>query len=82
MFRKYVDGEAVDQVLLEHIIIEDPEYPSPYRLLFSVDSIADLDGDGIMELIVFSQYYEGLGWSIFKLIDNNLELVASNGLGA
>lgn len=54
----------------------------PMILLFSVDSIADLDGDGIMELIISSQYYEGFGWSIYKLIDKRLELVASNGMGA
>lgn len=82
IFRRYVDGMPMDQVLDEHIIKEDPEYPSPYRLLFSVDSIADLDGDGIMEVIVESWYYEGFAWSIYKLIGDRLELVASNGIGA
>lgn len=82
MLRRYVDGKAIDQVLEQHIILEEPEFPSPYRLLYSVDTIADLDGDGIMEVIVFTQYYEGLGWSIYKLIDDRLELVASNGIGA
>lgn len=82
IFRKYVDGKAVDQILEQHIIIDEPEYPSPYRLLYGVDTIADLDGDGIMEIIVQSSYYEGFGWTIYKLIDNRLEIVASNGVGA
>ena len=82
IFRRYVDGKPINQVLDEHIIKEDPEYPSPYRLLFSVDSIADIDGDGVMEIIVNNQYYEGFGWSIYKLKDNQLEQVAANGIGA
>ncbi|MDD4113774.1 MAG: hypothetical protein PHC56_12215 [Herbinix sp.] len=82
IFRKYQDGKAIDQVLDQYIITENPEYSSPYRLLFNVDTIADLDGDGTMEVIVKNWYYEGIGWSIYKLKDNKLELVASNGIGA
>jgi hypothetical protein len=82
IFRKFVDGKAIDQILEQYIITEEPEYPSPYRLLYGVETIADLDGDGIMEIIVENSYYEGFGWSIYKLIDNRLELVASNGIGA
>jgi hypothetical protein len=82
IFRKYVDGKAIDQMLDYNIITEEPEYPSPYRLLYNVMNIVDLDGDGVMEAIVNNQYYEGFGWSIYKLKDNLLEQVAANGIGA
>jgi hypothetical protein len=82
IFRKYTDGKAIDQLLDYYIIMEDPEYSTPYRMLYGVENVADLDGDGIMEIIVNQWYYEGFGWNIYKLIDNKLELVASNGLGA
>jgi hypothetical protein len=82
VFRKVVDGEVIDQIVEQDIKLEDDEYPSFYRVLFRIETIADLDGDSVMEVIVRSWYYEGKGWSIYKLIDNRLELVASNGLGA
>jgi hypothetical protein len=82
VFRKVVDGEVIDQIVEQDIRLEDDEYPSLYRVLLRVETIADLDGDSVMEVIVRSWYYEGEGWSIYKLIDNRLELVSSNGLGA
>ena len=82
IFRKIVDGEVIDQIVEKDIRLEEEEYPSIYRVLFRVETIADLDGDSVMEVIIRSWYYEGEGWSIYKLIDGCLELVASNGLGA
>jgi len=82
LFRKVVDGEVIDQIVEEDIKLKEEEHSSFYRTLFRVETIADLDGDSVMEIIVRSWYYEGEGWSIYKLIDSRLELVASNGLGA
>lgn len=82
IFRKVVDGEVKDQIVEQDIRLNDDENPSYYRVLFRVETIADLDGDNVMEIIVRSWYYEGEAWSIYKLIDDRLELVASNGLGA
>lgn len=81
VFRKVVNGEVIDQVVDQDIRLEVEEYPSIYRILFQVDAIADLDGDGVMEVIIRSWYYEGEGWGVYKLIDNKLELVTSNGWG-
>jgi hypothetical protein len=82
VFRKVVDGEVINQIVEQDIRLNDDEYASLYRVLFRVETIADLDGDSVMEVIVRSWYYEGEGWSIYKLINYQLELVASNGLGA
>lgn len=82
LFRKLVDGEVMNQVIEQDIRVKEEEYPSLYRILSRVDMIADLDGDNELEVIIKSWYYEGAFWSIYKLIDNRLELVTSNGYGA
>ena len=82
IFRKVVEGEVIDQIVEQDIRLNEEEYSSYYRILYRVETIADLDGDSVMEVIVRSWYYEGEGWSIYKLIHNRLELVASNGIGA
>ncbi len=82
IFRKLVNGKIVDQVVEKDIRLKNEEGVSFYRILFRIETFSDLDGDGIMEVIIKSWYYEGEGWFVYKLIDNRLELVASNGSGA
>ncbi len=82
IFRKLVNGKVVDQVVEKDIRLKNEEVVSLYRLLFRIETFSDLDGDGIMEVIIKSWYYEGEGWFVYKLIDNRLELVASNGSGS
>lgn len=82
LFRKLVNGKVVDQVVEKDIRLKNEEVASYYRPLFRVETFSDLDGDGIMEVIIKSWYYEGEGWFVYKLIDNRLVLVASNGSGA
>lgn len=81
VFRKIVDGQPVDQILDSYIVTEDPDYVTVYRILYAVQTCADLDGDGTLEVVVKSWYYEGVIYSIYKLIGDRLELVASNGVG-
>lgn len=82
LFRKMVDGEVINQPVEQDIRVEEEEYPTIFRYLSRVETIADLDGDNTLEVIVKSWYYEGVYWSIYKLIDDRLELVASGGYGA
>ncbi len=70
-------GQAVEK----DIHTRDESEPSIYRWLFRVHAIADLDGDGAMEVVVRSWYYEGESWSVYKLDGNELKLAASNGWG-
>ena len=81
IFRKIVDGKVIDKVVEADIRLEDEKYASIYRLLFRIQTIADLDGDGIMEVIIRHWYYEGESWGIYKLKDNKLVMVAINGFG-
>ena len=59
---------------------EDSDAPS---LLWdnTVVSIADLDGDGTMEIILYGAYYYGDGWQVFRLGDTKAEPVLTCGCG-
>ena len=59
---------------------EDSDAPS---LLWdnTVVSIADLDGDGAMEIILYGAYYYGDGWQVFRLGDTKAEPVLTCGCG-
>jgi hypothetical protein len=81
IFRNVVRGKVQQQVLDQYLLIKEPEQSTMYRVLFETAQIADLDGDGIMEVIIRSWYYEGEHYSVFKLINNRLERVAINGWG-
>lgn len=81
LFRNVVGGKVQQQVLDHYLLIDEPEQSTLYRVLFETAQIADLDGDGIMEVIIRSWYYEGEYYSVFKLINNKLERVATNGWG-
>lgn len=81
LFRKIVDGQPVDQLVDSYILTEDLDYASVYRLLYEVMTCADLDGDGTLEVVVKSWYYEGVTYSVYKLTNDQLELMVSNGVG-
>ena len=38
---------------------------------YDISAIADLNGDGKMEVIVYGQYYEGNSAQVFQIIGNN-----------
>jgi hypothetical protein len=45
-------------------------------------AVADLDGDGTMEVVLHRWYYEGAGVEIFQFDRRALAPVAGNGCGA
>ena len=81
IFRKMVDGQPVDQLVDSYILTEDLDYASVYRLLYEVMTCTDLDGDGTLEVVVKSWYYEGVTYSVYRLDGDHLEMAASNGVG-
>jgi hypothetical protein len=81
LFRKIINGKVIDQVVEQDIRKEDEKEVSIFRYLFRIENFADLDGDGTMEVIIRHWYYEGESWGIYKLKDNKLVLIASNGFG-
>ena len=80
ILRKVVEGEWQTAVL--ETSVAEPE--SPYILSHSVAAIADLNGDGKMEIAVDAAYYEGSGTAAYEYIDDDRgpEVVLGGGCGA
>jgi hypothetical protein len=48
---------------------------SPVVNSFSVGAVADLNGDGRMEIVLTNAYYEGIGVEVWEYVDDDLGLV-------
>lgn len=79
--RKLIRGKV------ENIIIDGEFYPSikedtgpPSQ--YKIASVADVDGDGVMEVIVSSDYYEGGTNTVYSIKGNKIEAMTSCGCGA
>lgn len=78
--RKVVQGEVQTAVLGESVITE----PDGFLTSYTIGTVADLSGDGKMEIVVDSAYYEGLGVEVWEYVDDDLGVVprVSVGCGA
>ncbi len=81
VFLRKLAGEKVSTVALLADIHPDPrpEYVS-YR--FDVMAILDLNGDGAMEIVIQSEYYEGLAATVFTVKGLAVTPVLIAGCGA
>jgi hypothetical protein len=66
---KVIEGEVQVAVLGEAIVF-DPDFD--FILSFSVGSVSDLSGDGKMEVVVSTAYYEGLGVEVFEYVNDDI----------
>ena len=77
--RRVVEGEVQTEVLSGVVYPEAEDYTAP--LQFSVAAVLDIDGDGVMEVILRDRYYEGIGAIIYRFSGTGLEQVLSGGWG-
>jgi hypothetical protein len=79
-----VTGEQGDQV--ETSLIEAQSYPQAEEFAapdtFRIAGILDLNGDGVLEVVVESRYYEGGGVVVYALENGELRPMLSCGCGA
>ncbi|GGN32849.1 hypothetical protein [Deinococcus daejeonensis] len=69
LLRAVVNGKVMTTVLGEHIAPLKPwdpgsSDPMPMATLHRLAGVADLNGDGRMELVLYGAYYEGSGFSV------------------
>lgn len=77
------DG-TVDDRLVSSYVSRDPEelespFPTPGRV--TVVAVADLNGDGVMEVALRDLFWEYGGISVYAFADGRLDLVMSGGCG-
>ncbi len=76
--RKVVDGE-VQTAVLGTTVTTDSE--SPFGASFTIGAVADLNGDGKMEIVLSSAYFEGLAVEVIEYVDNDLGTVTQLQVG-
>lgn len=74
LVRKIVGGKARNIMIAEEYIKKNIEFGAPSR--FEVSAIADLDGDGKMEIVQYGEYYEGAGAGAYEITDKAVEIKA------
>lgn len=67
--RKVVDGE-VQTAVLGATVVTDAD--SQFGAAFTLGAVADLSGDGKMEIVLDSAYFEGLGIEVIEYVDDDL----------
>ena len=79
LLRKIVGGKAENIVLNGDFVTKNIEFGAPHK--FEISSIADLNGDGRMEIVVFGQYYEGAFAEVYEINGNKPAKVLEAGCG-
>ncbi len=79
-----VDNEQVHTIVLASSVAEPvPEGTTPFITALRIAALADLNGDGTMEVAVQSHYYEGSGVEVYEATDGGaFTEVLSVGCGA
>ncbi len=79
MVRK-VSGKKVSEILLNgDFIKKNVEFGAPNA--YQISAIADLNGDGKMEIVVYGEYYEGAFSSVYEINGNKAAKVLETGCG-
>jgi hypothetical protein len=77
LLRKQIEGEWQTAVLEFHTGSAD----NAYILSHSIAALADLNGDGKMEIVIDAAYYEGAGTVAYEYVNDDLGAVVALGGG-
>jgi hypothetical protein len=72
LVRKIVAGKAKNIMIAEEYVKKRIEFGAPSR--FEISAIADLNGDGKMEIVQYGEYYEGSGAGAYEITDKAVEI--------
>jgi hypothetical protein len=74
LVRKIVAGKVKNIMVAEEYVKRKVSFGAPSR--FEISAIADLNGDGKMEIVQYGEYYEGSGAGVFEITDKAVEIKA------
>ncbi len=73
------DGSVVNVPLQQYVLDEPIDFPTVGRI--TIAAVADLNGDGVMEVVTRDAYWESGGIGVFTLVDGQLVSVFGGGCG-
>jgi hypothetical protein len=79
LLRKVINGKVETLVIEEDYFPSTRKYGVPHR--YWVGAVLDVDGDGVMEIVLHAMYYEGGGTSVYRVEENKVEQVLVAGWG-
>ncbi|CAN5350537.1 hypothetical protein BH10ACI3_BH10ACI3_15030 [soil metagenome] len=74
LLRKVTKG-GVKDYLVDGNIFKKGEDNGGAPNRYEISGIADLNGDGRMEVVIYGEYYEGSGTAAFEMLGGKLELI-------
>lgn len=80
LLRKIVNGKVQTMTLAQEIYAQNKEFSAPN--IHSLAGVYDLNGDGKMEIVLNSRYYEGDWMSVIEVKGGQAKEVLSAGCGA
>lgn len=75
---KQANGDAEYIEVIKSTYTDEEQIKNEIPYVDKIVSIIDLNGDGRMEIVVGYFYYEGHGYAVYEIKDNELDLVYAN----
>lgn len=80
MMRKVVKGKVETTVLDGNFFPKAAQFAAPNE--FTIATLLDLNGDGILEIVIDSQYYEGASTVMYRMVGKDARATLETGCGA
>jgi hypothetical protein len=81
LMERVIGGEVSTIVFGESVLLEVEEGETPLILSFAVAAVADMNGDGQMEIVLDSTYYEGSAVEVWEYVGGDSGLLNQIGTG-
>lgn len=78
--RKVVRGQVQTTILEDDYYPQAVEFAAPSQ--YKVNALVDTNGDGVLEIVIYGEYYEGAWSSVYRVRGTQVEEVLSCGCGA
>ncbi len=82
LFRKIINGQVKNILFVKDIFTKDIDDGQRMTTSNSIYSITDVNGDGILEIVLSYKYYEGYLFNLYEIKNNQFKIVLSGGQGA
>ena len=80
ILRRVVDEDVQTRLVAGEVYAKPAEFVAPN--IYNLAAVLDLNGDGKLEVVVHSLYYEGSETTIYRCDPDEIEAVLSVGCGA